>query len=212
MIDKFVNWQYKDFTKQNDSNWLDDPYLKNIWDGTTGPSNSPDPVECFVLYNLAKNTQGNCLEIGSWKGRSSCFISKGISDSLPATNNRKLYCIDWFMGDNTGGAYPNKNEMIQSLTNFNLLSLVEIIDEDMLKIDYARFANIDLVFYDSDHSTIATVLTLSKIHSVLNSDAYVVMHDASWDSTKDAISQLSQYYHHLITLPVWEGLAILRKK
>lgn len=212
MLEDFIGWKYPEYIQRNPSSWLSNPELKNIWDNTSGPFNSPDPVECFILYTLAKNCSGNCLEFGSWKGRSSCFIAKGIHDSeMP---DRKLHCVDWFKGDKTGGHDPDKQEMINSLTRFDLLKYVDIIDDDMLQIDYDQFSNIDLVFYDSDHHTGPTVQVLSKIRPKLNKQCPVIVHDAKWPLAANAVQKLSDLcmYDHLITLPVWEGLAILRKK
>ena len=200
----------KPFERKNPSEWLDDLSLRELYEETSGPYGSPDPVECYILYELAKNTNGHCLEFGSWKGRSASFITQGIHDSK--NRNRRLFAIDWFLGDETGGANPDKNEMIATLKVFDLYQYVVIKHANMLEIDYSGLDNVSLVFYDSDHNTNPTVNTLTKIHPCLNKDAIIIIHDASWVTTIAAIGQLSNLYEYIEMLDVWEGLAILRKK
>jgi predicted O-methyltransferase YrrM len=211
-INKLVSTETYDFNQRNNFDWFKESSLKDLYLGTTGPHKSPDPVECWILYNLAKNTKGNIFEVGSWKGRSSAFLASGIVDS-GKSSNRHLYCLDWFKGDNTGGADPNKLEMEASLNKFGLTSLVTIFDEDMLKFDYAsKISNIDLMFYDSDHRTEPTVKVLTEVHPMLNDNCILAMHDAGWGMTKRAIDSISDKFIHLKTIPVWEGFALLIKK
>jgi hypothetical protein len=60
--------------------------LKEIYINTEGACGSPDPFECYMLNKLAKEVKGNAIEFGSWRGRSSCFIAKGLKGTL--------YCVD----------------------------------------------------------------------------------------------------------------------
>ena len=208
MINKIVDWEFDSYQQKNPSSWLNEE-LKHIYDNTIGPHCSPDPVECFVLYTLAKNSTGNILEIGSWRGRSSCFLAYGISKS--GLSNRHLYCIDWFKGDSTGGENPDINIMKKSILSFNSESLVSIYNHDMLTFDYNSLSNIDLVFYDSDHNTKPTTEVLQKIYNILNYGAIVCLHDASWKMSQDAINNVNSLYKHITTLQVWEGFALLQK-
>jgi predicted O-methyltransferase YrrM len=203
-----LDWSYAPFEVKNPSSWLND-HLKAIYDATTGPHRSPDPVECFILYTLSKNSRGNVLELGSWKGRSSCFLAQGIKESgLP---DRQLHCVDWFKGDNTGGQSPDLDAMKKSIDSFDLGKYIAIHNSDMLTFDYQPLSNIDLVFYDSDHNTKPTTSALNRICPQLNQGAIVCIHDASWKMTKDAIENVKNIFEHMITINVWCGFAILKK-
>jgi len=200
--------------KRNPASWLKDPALIEMYTGTEGAHNSPDPVECWMLYNLAKLAPNNVLEIGSWRGRSSAFLAKGIKDSKDDHTNkeRRLACLDWFVGDKTGGASPDKFIMLRSLIKFDVNAFVDIYDQNMLEFDFAgKTQNVDLVFYDADHNTEPTKAVLNAIHPVLNPGCIVTMHDANWNMTRKAIYDLSEKYKHIGTLNVWEGFAILAK-
>lgn len=213
LLQKFLYWNYPKYNRTNPPRWLNDPALEDLYEYTRGPFNSPDPVECFVLYELAKNCNHDILEIGSWRGRTSCFLAQGIKDS---TNpNRRLHCIDWFKGDNTGGADPNYEDMFRSLCFFSLDKYTSIYSEDMLTFNYNRLFQsvlIDFVFYDSDHSVDPTVATLARVHDSIEDDSIVCMHDSKWESSRSAIKRLEHLYSEYVTLNVWEGTTILCKK
>lgn len=200
--------------QRNPATWLKSKDLIETYIGTEGAHNSPDPVECWMLYNLAKLAPNNILEIGSWRGRSSVFLAKGIKDSkdLHTNKERRLSCLDWFIGDKTGGASPDKFVMLKSLVKFDVASLVDVYDHNMLEFDFeGRLKNIDLVFYDADHNTAPTQAVLNAIHPILNPGCIVTMHDANWAMTKEAIGNVSDKYRHVGTLNVWEGFAMLIK-
>lgn len=211
-ITDFIMPRRHNFVRRNPPAWIADDNLRNIYVNTIGPWGSPDPVECWILYKLATLSKGNLLEIGSWRGRSSCFLAQGIKDSEGAFT-RKLTCVDWFNGDATGGINPSKEVMIQSLDKFGLTKLVTIFDQDMLKFDFeANTSDIDLVFYDADHQTQPTTTVLKNMHPFLNEKCMVVLHDANWPMTIRAIRAVSAQYMHIKTLPVWEGLGVLVRK
>lgn len=106
---------------------------------------------------------------------------------------------------------PDLVQMKKSVNFFGLDSCLTIHNSNMLDFDYQSISNIDLVFYDSDHKTEPTTNALKRIHQSLNDGAIVCMHDASWDMSKNAISNVSNMFKHIITLNVWCGFAILKK-
>jgi len=212
LLHGIIEWKYPNYNRRNPFQWLENSELQHIYNYTTGPFGSPDPVECFLLYEIAKNCTGDILEFGSWKGRSSCFLAKGIADSN--NSSRHLYCIDWFQGDDTGGAGAAYEDMIRSVQFFNLTKYVTVYNEDMLTIDYNKLLcdkKIDMVFYDSDHSPSPTVSILSSIANLIQSDSIICMHDSMHSMPRQAIARLNKFYKELIMLNVWEGFSILQK-
>lgn len=176
--------------------------LREIYDRTQGACESPDEYECYTLHEIAKQTKGNILEIGTWRGRSASFLAEAIKDT-----DRELYLVEWFSGDNTGGEKPDRGIMEEALKEYKY----KLFDEDMLKVDYSQMKNIDMVFYDSDHETEPTTQTLSRIHAHLNPNAIVCIHDANWEMTQKAIKNVEHLYRLMYTINVWEGFCILKK-
>lgn len=219
------------FQKNNHATWLHES-LQPLHRGTEGACGSPDPFECQMLWQNALKCKGNVIEIGSWRGRSTCFLAKGVKDSqLP---NRKVYAIDWFQGDDTGGKNPDQAELRKSLKKFDLDEYVEVIDHDMLTFDYSTIDNVDLVFYDSNHKKEPTVEALTKLHPYINDRCKIFLHDAIFDvstfakenrrlgykkfkdnqeGTVEAINELEDagLFEHIVTFWCWEGFGLLMK-
>lgn len=193
------------FREQNGADCLPDGALREMYLATEGPHGSPDPLECLMLHWLAKSCGGNAVEFGSWRGRSACFIASGLDHGC------KLYAVDHFAGDETGGAGACEHSMRESLLRFDLDEKVEIISEDMNKVDVSRFRDVGMVFYDSDHNRYPTVKTLTRMFDVIKPGAVVAIHDANWQSSVEAIKELSAIYENHGTIPVWHGFCILRK-
>lgn len=196
----------KPYARENPPEWLPFVWQRDMYENTSGPYGSPDPVECWLLHKLATECVGNALEIGSWRGRSACFIGYALSP------HRHLYCVDHFQGDETGGKYPSKAAMQEAIARFGLENSVTIVEADMRSIDFAQFENIGMVFYDSDHSTEPTVEVLTKLAKHINSDALVAVHDADFPSTQAALAQLGGLYETRNYFPVWHGFAVLSLK
>jgi predicted O-methyltransferase YrrM len=188
-------------------NWLANmPRLSEIYQATEGPYGSPDPFECWMLYSLALCSNGPVVEIGSWRGRSSCFLAEAL-------NPRGLepICIDWFQGDTTGGAGAYKGSMQDALNRLALRA--KIIDIDMHEMDWSTIKGCDLVFYDSDHQAEPTVSVIGAMHEHLANDAIVVLHDADWPMTRSAVEQLTTCgkFRQAAFIEIWCGLQILQK-
>jgi predicted O-methyltransferase YrrM len=196
----------KAYGTRNPLEWLDGR-LRELYAGTEGPHGSPDPVECYLLWHAAAAAGGDVLEIGSWRGRSSCFLADAVRQS-----GRKAYCLDWWQGDHTGGAFPDREAMEKSLASFGLSDAVVIMDGDSRTFDYTGVGPFSMVFYDADHGTEPTVQSILNAKPVIAVGAEVWLHDAGWQTSQRAIDQLcnhgferSQYFN------VWEGLAVIRR-
>lgn len=192
----------KPFERSNHSSWLESDRLREIHDGTEGPYGSPDPVECFMLHSLALRCPGEIVEFGSWRGRSACFL---------AESGKLVQCVDSFNGDNTGGANPDRASMEAALRKFGLRERVTIHAIDMLEMDVSLLGYPSLVFYDADHGTEPTTTMLRRLHPILHPLAVIAVHDADFETTKDALRDISDIYDSTI-IPVWQGMAILTKQ
>src|SRR5205814_209559 len=117
---------------------------------TEGPSDSPDPFECWLLSKLAQDAAGVVLEVGTWRGRSACFLGLDIPDGA------RLVCVDHFRGDTTGGDGADEAAAIDALARF--APGAEVVRADMLTLDWGAIlhAPVDLVFYDAEHTLLST--------------------------------------------------------
>lgn len=184
-------------------NWLNTSDLRLLEARTLGPHGSPDPFELWLLMKLAEDAKHGILEIGTWQGRSACFLAKNAQ--VP------LVCVDHFKGDETGGAGASLRATVETFRRHHVTAVVT--EGDMLTFDWSSMRAPDLVFYDADHDTGPTVATLTALHPHLVDHARVVIHDADFPTSCPAIARLisSGLYRLVTTLNIWEGLAILQK-
>lgn len=194
------------YERRNPASWLCGGRLEHLHRNTEGPYESPDPMECWMLYRLARAARGNALELGSWRGRSSCFIVEGLRDGAGGL----LTCVDHFLGDGTGGEGADKQAFMDAIGKAG--HEIELIDRDMLGIDWGRVVrNVDFVFYDAVHEMEPAAIVLERLHPHLNEGCVVAMHDSSFAGSIGAIGRLHGLYEVVVDLPVWEGFAILKR-
>jgi MMP 1-O-methyltransferase len=125
--------------------------IKSNVESVPGWMDSPDME---WLFNTAKSIKENGLvvELGSWKGRSSCSISLGL-------NNAKLFCIDTWNGnlnqlavhyaEKGSGAY---NDFITNCqTVAKRVPFILACDSSQAAVLFEN-ESIDWLFIDSDHS------------------------------------------------------------
>lgn len=115
-----------------------------------------------ILYSLAyaSNLPGDVVEIGSWQGRSTCFLAQACRDA----NNGIVRAIDHFKG-NVGKQHHYKvgcddlsdlkANFQHNITQAGLAEHVKLYD--MPAAEAARnhltdFANVRMLFIDGDHS------------------------------------------------------------
>ena len=197
----------KAYAQRNPVQWLDSERLREIYTRTEGPYGSPDPVECYLLWLAAGQANGNVLEIGSWRGRSTCFLA----DAAGKVGNM-VYSLDWWKGDNTGGANPDRCAAEASLEDFRLAGDVTILDGDSRSFDYESHGPFAMVFYDADHGTEPTVASILKAKPAIKLGAEVWLHDAGWATSQAAIDTLCKHgFARASYYNVWEGLAVIRK-
>jgi len=196
----------KEYSRRNPADWLEGRLLE-LYQGTEGPHGSPDPVECFLLWQAAAAAGGDVLEIGSWRGRSACFLADAAGGA-----GHRVYCLDWFRGDDTGGAHPDRSVMEAALEEFRLSGDVVIMEGDSRAFDYAGVGPFAMVFYDGDHAESATFESIMNAKPAMTLGAEVWIHDADWPSSRQAIERLcGEGFERVKHFDVWEGLAVIRR-
>ena len=142
-------------------------------------------TESRALYDVAKNLpdDAKALEIGSWKGKSSFCISKGLKSG-------KLIVIDPFNASGDNDAASEKDYI--SIQNQDETSLFEIFKSNMqrngvydkiiVKRGYSyEFADevpaLDFLFIDGDHSVEGCTRDYKLFEPKLKKGGYIAFHD-----------------------------------
>jgi hypothetical protein len=104
--------------------------------------------ECIKLYELAKSSNKNIVEIGSWLGRSSIILAAGSFESQRVP----VYCVDtWTDLENTNhyNYYP---EFMNNIKRVGVDKIICPLKGDSVEVSKIFAGEIDLLFIDGDHS------------------------------------------------------------
>ena len=135
--------------------------------------------EALALYKLSRKCKpgARIVEIGSWKGKSTYCLAKGLRDGV-------IVAIDPFDGagetgnpyDGLKGGSPLLDQFQANLRSYSLLEKIEI------KVGpSSRFANeiheIDMLFIDGDHSIAGCEYDFKTFAPEVKSGGILAFHD-----------------------------------
>lgn len=137
--------------------------------------------EAVALYRTARRLQGQAVvvEIGSWKGKSTFCIAKGLASGL-------VYAIDPFdaSGDEVSAAvYQAQKGAIPLLEQFQSFMKRGGVAEKIvplvgLSTEFTeKFTKIDFLFIDGDHSIESCDFDYTHFAPKIVSGGYVAFHD-----------------------------------
>ncbi len=187
------------------------PYLNLLFP----PEGMIRPLQGLRLFDLARQTKGNILEIGSWVGKSTSYIANGVrlnrdQPSFNTVDNYFTNTDEWesFYGESLndkpewsrniylkhierpGGVIESLRE---NLDDRNLLSLVEILKGDFLTLEFNK--KFDLIFCDASHDADEVRRNLPKVISLLELDGILVCDDFRYPNMFDALDEVHHFKH-----------------
>lgn len=130
------------------------------------------------LLNYLAARSNKYLEVGSFLGATMC--------SALLNNDITAYAVDnWERNilPANGVDLPEnkKSSFIDNVRNFKGSNTVKVFDCDFNKVDLKELSNIDLFFYDGDHSEESTKQALKYFAPALADVSIVIFDDANWD-------------------------------
>ena len=142
--------------------------------------------EKIKLYELARQTSGKFVEVGSYLGASSCFLAMGIRDNK---TNSKLFCVDTWQND---GMSEGKRDTYEEFFN-NTKQFADLIyalrgssEEIATQFDH----RISLLFIDADHSYDKCYQDWLLWKPYLIPGSTVIFHDIGWaDGVKRVVAE-----------------------
>ena len=148
------------------------------------------PIEALNLYKIARafRNLSKVVEIGSWKGKSTNCIAKGLK-------NGKVYAIDPFDASGELGSKETytkqkgeaalRNQFISNMSSTGVIDKVEILQgysSDFVDVDQVK--EISSLFIDGDHSKEGTIYDYENYESKILSGGYIAFHDYYPDRTE----------------------------
>lgn len=137
-----------------------------------------------LLYGLTRSMKPNvCVEIGSARGRSTCFIGMALKDN----GGGKLYAIDphartpW----NDSQSIETFDVLTRNLKSLGLTQHVDIIRKNSTDAAKEWHRQIDFIFIDGDHSYEGVKRDWNLFVPHVGEFGLVVFHDTMWDLQPD---------------------------
>jgi len=165
------------------------------------------PKEAMALYDVALDLpEGNPLvcEIGSWQGKSSVVIAKGIIKK----NNPKLYCVDPFDGMSdersmAGGTVDKpksglKETFIINMKQNKVNNIITILEGYSHKVVQGFDENLDLLFIDGNHDYEAVLNDYLDWMKFVKVGGFIGFHDTTWPGPEKVIRE------HIMNRLAWK--------
>ncbi len=143
------------------------------------------PIEGRFLHWLAGRVpkHGLALEVGSFKGKSTCFIASGLDPSA------RLACVDTWHND----AMPYDNhgdvmsEFLENVSGYR--NSIETHRGRSIDVAARWHRPIDLLFIDGDHSYEGCSTDLKAWLGFVRPGGWIAFHDSSEEGVARAISE-----------------------
>jgi len=160
----------------------------------------PEALRLFDLARAIRRPGAVAVEVGSWLGRSSVVLAKGLATARGA----RLYCVDPWNGDGEDYARPEYSaiaERQQLPLHLQFQANMRAFDvEDTVRplrgysADVGRdFAGvIDLLFIDANHEYDSVLADFEIWSPQLAPDGVIAFHDSDHDGPRAVIDRFVQ--------------------
>ncbi|MEF3307193.1 class I SAM-dependent methyltransferase [Paenibacillus sp. GYB003] len=161
-----------------------------------------------TLYRLArfKAPVPTIVELGSWKGKSTCWLSCAVKDR----GEGRVHAVDLWSWKPSGKPldYPDEvlDEFKENLRRFGLEEYVEPIR--MKTVDasrkWRRKSKIGLLFIDASHRYAAVREDFEYWSPMVATGGYIAFHDVNtWQGPTKLVSELPKWYVKVKSKGLW---------
>ena len=176
--------------------------------------------EAITLYELARRLPADgpvAVEIGSWLGKSSLVLSKG----LKGKTQPKLYCIDPFNGDadaNDRALYGREmNAMektleqtfLDNMKKHGVLEIVRPVVAYSFEVAPDFKEPIDLLFIDGNHDYPAVLQDYEQWTPLIKPGGVIAFHDVVFESDPDPAGPAMVVKQHIYDSPMWSNVSLV---
>ena len=176
--------------------------------------------EAITLYELARQLPANspvAVEIGSWQGKSSLVLSKGLKGKTSPV----LYCIDPFNGD--AGASDRvlysralttmnkslKEAFLDNMRRHGVLDVVRPLEGYSFDVVKDFKGPIDLLFIDGAHEFDAVLQDYEQWSPLLRPGGTIAFHDVVFGENPDPAGPGMVAKARIYDNPMWVDVNLI---
>ena len=176
--------------------------------------------EAITLYELARSLPAErpvAVEIGSWLGKSSVVLSKGMKGKRrPA-----LYCIDPFNGDaDAGDRELYGREMVgmdrtleqtflENMKKNGVLDIARPVVAYSFEVAPDFKEPIDLLFIDGNHDYEAVLQDYEQWSPLIKTGGVIAFHDVVFDPDPDPVGPVKVAKERIYDNPMWSDVRLV---
>ena len=176
--------------------------------------------EAITLYELARHLPADApvaVEIGSWQGKSSLVLSKGLKGKARPT----LYCIDPFNGDagptdrvlygrEMGSMNTSlKETFLNNMKRHGVLDVVHPLAGYSFEFAPDFKEQIDLLFIDGNHEFDAVLKDYEQWSPMLRAGGIIAFHDVVMNPDPDPEGPVLVAKKHIFNNPLWADVRVV---
>ena len=176
--------------------------------------------EAITLYELALSLPHDrpvAVEIGSWLGKSSLVLSKG----LKGKTGPKLYCIDPFNGDADEvdrAMYGRemrkmnrtlKETFLDNMKKHGVLDVVQPMEGYSFEFAADFKEPIDLLFIDGNHDYEAVLQDYEQWSPLVKPGGMIAFHDVVLGENPDPVGPGMVIKEHIFDSPQWTNVKLV---
>lgn len=162
-----------------------------------------------MVYSCNDTDEYKFVEIGSWKGRSSCYMGVEI---LNSKKNIKFDCIDTWLGskehqDSTSNHYEPLLQIKDGLYDLflkNIKPLESVIKPiRMASIDACKLyedESLDFIYIDGDHDYLSVKEDINIWYPKLKNGGYIAGDDFEEDAWPGVYYAINEYFNNNVTV------------
>jgi hypothetical protein len=122
--------------------------------------------------NILNMPDARYLEIGTWKGSSTCSAMYGNSATITCIDNWSLF----------GGP---KSEFLENLDRYKGDNKINVIEDDCFNVDISTLPKFNIYLYDGDHSEESQYKALTHFIDCLDDMFILIIDDWNWKDVRN---------------------------
>lgn len=142
------------------------------------------------LYEAARKAQGGAiLEIGSWEGKSTCYLATGLRDNPNNNKPEKIVSIDSHEDNST--AWATRDSLVRFKENLANIGVSHFVNNIVGRSENVSWSKpLCFLWIDGDHSYKAAKLDGEKYGAYVIEGGIMAFHDATFGDVKQVVKEL----------------------